>query len=212
MISNLEKALECVLALEEIYSASSNSNTKNASSLQQQQNAFELNLNNLSTYSSDFPLTGNHAVDVLLKGGVPRLGTATTTQQNNNVCNSNEQNQNRKEIAKRNWKELDRLLLEISKNETEKLFEDDAAEKQVKNYETNRDQKILSDILKGRPDRWVRVASVAEKEAKRQEFMRLTQHEEILQQRLKNNNNSDVVLGSAASSVSRMILQTLLNS
>jgi hypothetical protein len=209
MISELEKALECVLALEDIY-ASTNPEQQNS---QNNNNTFELNLNNLSSYSADFPLTGNQAVDVLLKGGVARTNVHNNyyfhTHQQQNL--QQQQQQNRKEIAKQNWKELDRLLAKIASsqnNNAKETNQDSAQNEKLEEEKETRDRKILEDVLRGRPDRWVRVASVAEKEAKRQEMQNFGGDVVVVSQQ----QTSEVVLGSAASSVSRMILHTLLNS
>lgn len=222
MISELEKALECVLALEEIYS-SKNTKKKQQQNINSSSFTVEANTYNLSTYSADFPLTGIEAVDVLLKGGVPR------TRTNNNVTmpsmmsmNHIQQQQDsasnlRKEAAKRNWKELDRLLVSLSRRKND---DDDKNTDVVVSADEKRNRKILSDVLKGRPDRWVRVASVAEKEAKKRDIQQYyypssdqeQENDDDAAKAVNHTETSEVVLGSAASSISRMILYTLLNS
>lgn len=225
MISELEKALQCVLALEEIYSSKAKQHQNNINSPSVEIN----NNNNLAFYSPNFPLTGNSSIDVLLKGGVPRNTSNGNNNSNNNDFsqqqldfNVNDQNQRqrqqlRKEKAKQNWKELDQILVKLCKHDYRQ--NNNNADHEEENRRTSK--RILADVVKGRIDRWVRVATVAEKEAKKkeiQEFEKMMKDDDdsvyyyekpLMQQQP---NAVEVVLGSASSSVSRLILHTLLNS
>lgn len=256
MISNLESALRSILILEEIYEAKlnqQNSNNINGDD-EDDENALQRILSSSSSLnhaqienSRVFGhLAGgrsvNGGIEALLKGslGIGKMGFSGNNSQNNNHGNlpqnfakNNHASTTNKENAKVHWKNLDKMLLELTgawNNQNNK-----------NNNNTNKSssdvKKIIADLNSGRPDRVVRIASIPEKEMLRQELNFVveslkkevslknqqdddgqTKHDNLMinlkfveeqQQKLSSSENT-IVLGSAASSVSRAILHGLM--
>ena len=155
--------------------------------------------------------------------------TALLNQQQieaNERAQQQEASEKRKTEAKTHWFNLDQRLLKLSRQQSP----------QTNTTPTQKSQhQILADVVGGRPDRWVRMASVAERETLKDEvgdalntIAMMKEEKGKMQQSKVDDGNStttdddfeflkhqqrqthDVVLGSASSSVSRAILHSLM--
>lgn len=160
---------------------------------------------------------------------------ANQTQQREDAEKKQESEKNESE-AKRNWLNLDERLLRLASSSSVGTWnEEDNFQSDLLQQRQHGLDKVLADLVRGRPDRWVRIASVAEREGLRNEIgTALNQiaekkerrqddasacakagnkeENEAAQQLLKEHQNltHDVVLGSASSSICRAILNSLL--
>ena len=165
--------------------------------------------------------------------------TALLNQQQleaNERAQQQEASEKRKTEAKTHWFNLDQRLLKLSRQQSKISSDVLAPQPSTSTASTQKSQQqILADVGGGRPDRWVRMASVAERETLKDEVgdalntIAMMKEEKGKMQKSKvddghstttdddfeflkhqQRQSHDVVLGSASSSISRAILHSLM--
>lgn len=237
-LEELEAALKLVLDLEDFYSASASTSSllsANETNLGQDVDPFanpvELLLSDNMPSAVKSLLSSSVATTKRTGSGIDAAPGRVnpSCDRGNNISrpattveqSQPQERERRKSEARAKWVELDERLARMSSLSS-------SSSSTVSKQEWAPIQRLLTDVTAGRADKWVRTASVQEKEAQRKAFVEAQQDDlELQKQQQQQSSNSsthssvvmsrsvvphDVVLGSASSSVGRSILHALLTS